>query len=138
MAKLAMLMAVSTGHTTISMAEWDAALQELTIAEAGLPMAFFHTSGNPYVAVTARIVEWVRQQGRAVQEHEVRMRMQQFVTPQHLQPLLDSILASHELIGVGASPTREISHPDFQSTQKAKTGVISWNQVRAGNSSNSP
>ena len=131
LAKMSMLQAVSNGSTVISTAEWDAALYELGVTELGLPLAFFFTSGNPYVATTARIVEWVRQQGRAVQEHEVRMRLQQFVTPQHLQPLLDSILASHQLIGVGTSPTREISHPDFQSTQKAKTGVGSWSQLQA-------
>jgi len=128
-AKLAMLMAVSQGTTTISTTEWEQAIHELALTEAGLPLAFFFTSGNPYVATTARIVEWVRQAGRSVQEHEVRMRLQQFVTPQHLQPLLDSILASHQLIGVGTSPTREITHPDFQSTHKAKTGVGSWSQL---------
>ena len=128
-AKLAMLMAISQGATTISTTEWDMAIQELALTEAGLPLAFFFTSGNPYVATTARIVEWVRNQGRAVQEHEVRMRLQQFVTPQHLQPLLDSILASHQLIGVGTSPTREITHPDFQSTQQKKTGTATWSQL---------
>lgn len=127
--KLAMLLAVSHGTSTISLAEWDAALAELAYVEQSLPDAFFHTGGNPHAAVMSSVVEWVKKANREVDEHEVRAKLLPYVAPQHLQQLLDSILTSHQLIGDGASPTRKIHHPEYSPSKNAIAGVTTWAQA---------
>jgi len=136
--KLSMLLAISQHQTTISLSEWDGATAELESIEKNLPAAFFHTGGNPYAALSERIVAWAKREGRVVQEHEIRIRLNPHVQPRDVQSLIDSILASHQLIGVGSSPNREIHHPDNSIAKNASSGVTTWEQVLLQKRANQP
>lgn len=128
--KLAMLLAVAEGETTIHLDQWDRAICELQKLEPGLPEAFFHTGQNPYLASMESVVAWVKKQNRTIQEHELRKKLLPHVAPQHAEQLLNQLFTSRQLIATGTPPTREIIHPEFQQKSNAEKGVISWSDIQ--------